>query len=391
LIALGSSAKLCAKAGLDLTSDNNRSTFTLLYNQIMTLLILLFFTVAIAVATLLPLWRNPHWSVRSFDFPRLQLAVLALLLVFIDLFFLDLSRPLSWVLIVVAGLSLASQLWWILPYTAIWPKEVKDARAKSPDRTLAILTSNVLTHNRNVEALLKLVEQHQPDILVTLESDQWWEDRLVALENEMPYTIKCPLDNLYGMHVFSRLPLHEPVMRFLIEDTVPSMHALVELRSGDKVRVHFVHPAPPSPTENDESTERDAELVIVGRSVADSDEPVIVTGDLNDVAWSPTTRLFRKISGLLDPRVGRGFYSTFHADYRLLRWPLDHLFHSHHFTLASITRLPSIGSDHFPLLTRVMLAPARGQDQEPLRPDGDDRGRAQEIAQSKRASKKDVP
>jgi endonuclease/exonuclease/phosphatase (EEP) superfamily protein YafD len=376
---------------LDLTSDNNRSTFTLLYNQIMTLLILLFFTVAIAVATLLPLWRNPHWSVRSFDFPRLQLAVLALLLVFIDLFFLDLSRPLSWVLIVVAGLSLASQLWWILPYTAIWPKEVKDARAKSPDRTLAILTSNVLTHNRNVEALLKLVEQHQPDILVTLESDQWWEDRLVALENEMPYTIKCPLDNLYGMHVFSRLPLHEPVMRFLIEDTVPSMHALVELRSGDKVRVHFVHPAPPSPTENDESTERDAELVIVGRSVADSDEPVIVTGDLNDVAWSPTTRLFRKISGLLDPRVGRGFYSTFHADYRLLRWPLDHLFHSHHFTLASITRLPSIGSDHFPLLTRVMLAPARGQDQEPLRPDGDDRGRAQEIAQSKRASKKDVP
>ena len=357
----------------------------------MTLLILLFFTVAIAVATLLPLWRNPHWSVRSFDFPRLQLAVLALLLVFIDLFFLDLSRPLSWVLIVVAGLSLASQLWWILPYTAIWPKEVKDARAKSPDRTLAILTSNVLTHNRNVEALLKLVEQHQPDILVTLESDQWWEDRLVALENEMPYTIKCPLDNLYGMHVFSRLPLHEPVMRFLIEDTVPSMHALVELRSGDKVRVHFVHPAPPSPTENDESTERDAELVIVGRSVADSDEPVIVTGDLNDVAWSPTTRLFRKISGLLDPRVGRGFYSTFHADYRLLRWPLDHLFHSHHFTLASITRLPSIGSDHFPLLTRVMFAPARGQDQEPLRPDGDDRGRAQEIAQSKRASKKDVP
>lgn len=355
------------------------------------LLTLLVCTTAIAAATLLPLWRNPHWSVRSFDFPRLQLAVLATLLLLAGFLFLDLTELPSWVVIVMAGVSLAAQLWWILPYTVIWPKEVKDAPTASRERTLAILTSNVLTHNRNAEALLALVNEHEPDILVTLESDKWWEDQLAVLEATMPYSIKCPLDNLYGMHVFSRLPLHEPEVCFLIEKEVPSMHALVELRSGEKVRVHFVHPAPPSPTENDESTERDAELVIVGRRVADIDEPVIVTGDLNDVAWSATTRLFRKVSGLLDPRVGRGFYSTFHADYRLLRWPLDHLFHSYHFTLASITRLPSIGSDHFPLLTRVVLAPVRGQDQEPLRPDGDDRNRAQDIAQSESASKEDVP
>ncbi|KKN31398.1 hypothetical protein LCGC14_0824300 [marine sediment metagenome] len=357
----------------------------------MILITLLIFTAAIAVATFLPLWQNPHWSVRSFDFPRLQIATLAAVLIIIQLLFLDLAQPVSWLLVFVAALSLAAQLWWILPYTAIWPSEVKNAPMKSPERTLAILTSNVLTPNRNAPALLKLVQEHQPDILVTLESDQWWEDQLAVLEGEMPYTIKCPLDNLYGMHVFSRLPLHESEVCFLIEEKVPSMHALVELRSGDKVRIHFIHPAPPSPTENDESTERDVELVIVGRSVADSDEPVIVTGDLNDVAWSPTTRLFRKISGLLDPRVGRGFFSTFHADYRLLRWPLDHLFHSRHFTLASITRLPSIGSDHFPLLTRVVLAPTYGKDQEPLDDDSDDRSRARELAQEKGASKQDVP
>lgn len=349
------------------------------------------FTAALAVATLLPLWRNPHWTVRALDFPRLQLAAAALGLLVAQLLVLDLAHAISWFLIVANLVCLAAQAWWILPYTRIWPKEVKTARETDPERTLTILTSNVLTPNRNAAALIGLVEQYEPDLLVTLESDQWWEDQLAVLETQMPFSIKCPLDNLYGMHVFSRLPLLETECRYLVEPQVPSMHALIELRSGDRVRIHFLHPAPPSPTENPESAERDAELVIVGRSVADSDEPIVVTGDLNDVAWSPTTRLFRKVSGLLDPRVGRGLYSTFHADYSLLRWPLDHLFHSEHFTLVSITRLPSIGSDHFPLLTSVRFAPARGSDQEPLAAEEGDEDYARELAREQGASKQDVP
>lgn len=126
-------------------------------------------TVFVALATLLPLWRNPHWSVRSFDFPRLQLSLLALLLIIAQLLLLDLTQPLSLVLVTVTVLALAAQLWWILPYTMIWPKEVKDARLSiSPDQTLTILTSNVLTPNRNAAALIALVREYKPDILVTI-------------------------------------------------------------------------------------------------------------------------------------------------------------------------------------------------------------------------------
>ena len=348
-------------------------------------------TVLTVIATLLPLSRHPHWIVRGLDFPRFQIAVFAAFLLIAELVFLDTRVALTWVLITATVLCFSWQLWWILPYSVFWSKEVRAASGGSPEKQLSILTSNVLTPNRNADALIELVRKHEPDVLVTLESDQWWEDKLRILEIDMPYSVKCPLDNLYGMHVFSRLPLEDQEISYLVEKDVPSIHTSLVLRTGDKVRAHFLHPAPPSPTENPESAERDAELVIVARSVAESDQPVIVTGDLNDVAWSATTRLFRKISGLLDPRVGRGMFNTFHVDYPFLRWPLDHLFHSQHFTVQSIQRLPPIGSDHFSLLTRLQYAPVRGADQEGLTSDAADQDWSKDIAEEQQVDKNDVP
>lgn len=345
----------------------------------------------IVLATALPLWRQTHWLVRVLDFPRLQIGVLAAVLLSVQLFHLDLHAVGSQVLVAVTVLCLIWHLWWILPYTRLWPCEVKASTSFDPQRQLSVITANVLTPNRNSDALVAVVREHRPDILVTLESDQWWQEQLSVLETDMPYSVKCPLDNLYGMHVYSRLRFTEEEIAFLVEDDVPSIHLLLELRCGERVRMHFVHPAPPSPTENEESAERDAELILLARSIARTEQPAVVTGDLNDVAWSPTTRLFRKISGLLDPRVGRGLFNTFHAKYALFRWPLDHLFHSRHFTLRDIRRLPPFGSDHFALLTTLTLEPSRGAGQEGLADTSDDHERARRITDEKEAGVERVP
>jgi endonuclease/exonuclease/phosphatase (EEP) superfamily protein YafD len=344
----------------------------------MSFVIIASLVVLIVIATLMPLSRHTEWWVRDLDFPRLQIVCVALGVLLVKTIALDWDETETHILAATTVACLVYQAWWILPYTRPWPNEVKHAAGGAPGERIRILTANVLTPNRNTEGLIALIREHKPHVFVTLETDKWWQERLDVLEPDYPYSMKCPLDNLYGMHVYSQLPLEDQATQFLVEDDIPSMHALVVLPSGRKVRMHFLHPAPPSPTEHDESTERDAELLVVAKSVAGLETPVIVAGDLNDVAWSTTTRLFRKISGLLDPRIGRGMFNTFHADHWFLRWPLDHLFHSRHFTLGFITRLPHFGSDHFPMLVELVYDRARGADQEGLKADADDHALAKE-------------
>jgi endonuclease/exonuclease/phosphatase (EEP) superfamily protein YafD len=186
------------------------------------------------------------------------------------------------------------------------------------------------------------------------------------------------------MLLFSRLDLVEPRVRFLVQDDVPSIHAGVRLPSGRLFALHCLHPRPPAPQESDSSTQRDAELLIVGKQIKANPGPVIVMGDLNDVAWSHTSHLFQKISGLLDPRVGRGFYNTFDARHRLVRFPLDHFFHSNDFRLVAFRRLEPFGSDHFPVFIHLSHEPPAKQEQAQEEPDAAERHEAEEkVAQVK--------
>lgn len=323
--------------------------------------------VLLIAATYMPILKLDHWIVRVMDFPRLQIAILLGAVLALELAFFELQSPAPFALTLLTLSAVIYQLKWIFPYSPFSSKQVKSTKKSSKTHsnqgefTLTLLSTNVLMTNRNSEGVLNLIREYEPDIVVTLETNRWWERQLKPLEERFPYTMKCALENLYGMHVYSKLELKHCEIKFLVEDDKPSMHAAITLPDGTLARLHFLHPAPPSPTENAKSSERDAELLVLAEQLRHCDEPVIVAGDLNDVAWSRTTRAFLRISGLLDPRIGRGTFNTFHTQHWFLRWPLDHLFHSRHFTLDGLKRLPNIGSDHFPLLSTLSYNPEHHQ------------------------------
>lgn len=324
-----------------------------------------------------------EWWIRGADFPRLQILVLGFIAFIL---FLLVDHPwtaFNQLLFVGLIAALAYQLKMVLPYTFIWKKQVKQVKQDQldPDRQISLIVSNVLTTNTKYHLLIEQIQTHQPDLVLTLETDQAWQDALAVIEPDYPYRVPVPLDNLYGMHLYSKLELSETEVKFILSDEIPSIHTKVMLRSGQPVQLYCLHPKPPSPTEAKDSTLRDAELLIVGDQIKDLDESCIVMGDLNDVAWSRTTRLFQRISGLLDPRVGRRYVNTFHADYPLLRWSLDHVFHSTDFALVHMERLKHVGSDHFPVYLVLQTGRVFEHHQEALEETDQDDQEAKEAIQ----------
>lgn len=340
--------------------------------------IVLIFNVIVCIPSMASFTRFDQWWIRGFDFPRVQISFL--IIINIILASLAYSFEHSWHFIILCALilGLIYQFRLIYPYTTLAKKQVINYKGKKSDNDISILVSNVLMTNRDYHKLIDLIKKKAPDLFLTLESDKDWEDALDVFEDEYQYTVKVPLDNLYGMHLYSKLPLEHIKVSYLIEDDLPSIHGFVKLKNGYKAKIHCLHPRPPSPTESETSTSRDAEILLVGEEIGDDPKLTLVFGDLNDVAWSRTTKTFQRISGLMDPRRGRGFFNTFSTEYRLLRWPLDHVFHSNDFTLVDISRENTIGSDHFPMYIKLNYSPENKNKQIKLSVDSDDKKWAKE-------------
>lgn len=366
-------------------------------------------SVAMICVTVIPVLHSNAWWIRIFDFPRIQIAAL-IGLTLAGYTALGLWRRLqSWeyMLAAAAGLALVWQLISIAPYTAFYPKEMSNSRVVDNSNRISLLIYNVLSDNREVEALRDLIRDTDPDIILLSEPTQWWLEQLDDLEDDYPYTLHQPQENQYGMLLYSRLELVNPEVRFLIEPAIPSLRSQVQLRSGKLVTLYGMHPRPPGLKRSDDETVsggveqdhgeedkegeregtvmRDAELLLVAKEIKKlGDAPVIIAGDFNDVAWSHTTHLFQRIGGLLDPRVGRGLFNTFDTNSRLLRYPLDHAFASRHFLLVELRRLPDIGSDHFPFLVVLDYDPSASETNEvPQTNEGDEQEADEAIDEGK--------
>lgn len=296
---------------------------------------------------------NKHWSVRVFDFLRLQLFAIKIILLLLGLFlpkddFYIVNTSILFLLVAL-----------IYEFVLLYPYLSNSFKKKTPtekiENTISLISINVLQSNDQYNLLIELIQKEQPDILLTIESDQKWENALKVIEPDYPYSKKIALDNTYGMHFYSKLKASAiKVHHFLTEDR-PAIEARLHSETQGDFIFYGVHPPPPSPTEEPTALKKDGELVLLAKEIKRKNLPIVVAGDFNTVAWSRISTLFCKTTGLLDGREGRGFISTFPANYPAFRFPIDLIYHSTNVKLHHLDTLEPVNSDHLPLYAEFTI------------------------------------
>lgn len=304
------------------------------------------------LATLLPLSSYQHWTVRVFDFAKIQLTILESLTLLLGFLYVPRS-PEFWIAQAALLVCQSFNLWTLLRYSRWYPVKARQ-RSGRHSAEISLMSANVLQFNTDYQSFIDQVHRVDPDMVLTMESNEAWETAMRVLEADYPHLCKVPLENTYGMHLYSKLPMSCQVHYFVADD-LPSIEARVETNDGYRFSLFCVHPPPPSPTEEETSKERDGELLSVAKKVKAEGRSSVIVGDFNNVAWSRSSVLFRKASETIDPRVGRGLKATFHARYWFMRFPIDQFFHTPDIFVEELETLPYFGSDHFALFARFTI------------------------------------
>ena len=220
-----------------------------------------------------------------------------------------------------------------------------------------LLFANVLQANSNYAKVQQLIRSSDPDFIVLAETNRSWLQALENLQENYPYKQSAVREDNYGMAVFSRFPFEQAETRSFGEAGVPSI--VVRLNLNNRW-VTLIGAHPPPPKGPNRSRFRNEQLMdLADFAAAQTQDHVLLCGDLNLTPWSPYFKQIIQRGGLNDSLAGFGLQPTWPVDRPLFRVPIDHCLVSPDVYIQSRTLGPAVGSDHFPLIVDFALRTTR--------------------------------
>lgn len=217
---------------------------------------------------------------------------------------------------------------------------------------LQLVSINVHTANQRSDLLLDFLRHADADVVLLMEVDDRWMDRLAPLAGEYPHRIANARDDNFGIALFSRTALTRASIVELGHAGVPSITAMVRF-DGRDILLLGTHPLPPVTSQYAEL--RNDQLREIAAFVRRQTSPVIVIGDLNTTPWSPFFADLLADGRLRNTSEGRGLFASWPDWMPLARIPLDHCLVTEPIRVVDKRLGPEVGSDHLPVIVWIRI------------------------------------
>jgi endonuclease/exonuclease/phosphatase (EEP) superfamily protein YafD len=274
--------------------------------------------------------------------------------------------------LVGAGMQAAIRHWLAAGITAaaavglavvLVPRVVADEQPQAGGAELTVMSVNLYVGNADFDAIMAMIEEHQPDLLSVQELTPGAPDAFAerGLDEMMPYSILEPDDLAVGTGLYSRYPLEriETVGRDAIFYQIA---AEVDMPEGTDIRFMAAHPAAPASAERIPLWEEDYKQL----PRPDGGLPWVLAGDFNATIDHQNMRELLD-SGYTDAAeaMGEGLDATWQPTEGylngLVKIPavtLDHVIAEEGIEVLDWEVLDKQGSDHAPIVARLRLPAA---------------------------------
>jgi endonuclease/exonuclease/phosphatase (EEP) superfamily protein YafD len=239
-------------------------------------------------------------------------------------------------------------LWFVAPL--YFGNAVNDARGS----LVRVMTANAFCANPQRDLLIRYISAAAPDVLLVMEIDGGWANRLEALSDAYPHRlIESRQEDCFGIALLSKLPVKQLEVRKIGPAGVPSIYAELSIGNGGTFHVVGSHPVPPNSAHWAEMHRR--QLEDLGDAVAALDGPRILLGDLNTTSWSPYFRDLLTTADLRDSRRGFGNQTSWRSSLVQFGIAIDHMLVSPDIAVRNRFVGPDVGSDHRPVIADILM------------------------------------
>lgn len=109
------------------------------------------------------------------DFPRVQIALAQVGVMALALF---LAPPLRWLVVLPVAGCLVLQVRRIRPFTPFARREIRLAVPRGDGHEVKLLAANVLLENDRHDLVRALIDRHDPDAVLLMETDEAWVEAM---------------------------------------------------------------------------------------------------------------------------------------------------------------------------------------------------------------------